>query len=181
MSNLLSNRCMRHALFTNRQGDNPESRFLRLTEQCPLVLILLSSTTLLRLGFLSQMAEVCQELSTNGKLCHRSSSQILGTWGILYNCCFTLSLCVVTAIHMNVGPAGENNVQWFCRKGKWVAIAILAPEIMLYTAGKQWFSASRLSKKLNKFAVEEQPEMLRTDTVTTFWSESETPARAVHD
>ena len=81
---------------------------------------------------------------------------------------------------MNVGPAGENNVQWFCRKGKWVAIAILAPEIMLYTAGKQWFSASRLSKKLNKFAVEEQPG-IRTDTMTTFWSESETPARAVHD
>ena len=103
-----------------------------------------------------------------------------GTWTILYNCCFTLSLCVITAIHMNVGPPGETNFQWFRRKSKWVTIAVLAPEIMLYTAGKQWFSASRLCKKLNKFAVEEQTE-LQTDTITPFWSGSETPARAVHD
>ena len=104
----------------------------------------------------------------------------LGTWTILYNCCFTLSLCVITAIHMNVGPPGETNFQWFRRKSKWVTIAVLAPEIMLYTAGKQWFSASRLCKKLNRFAVEEQTE-LQTDTITPFWSGSETPARAVHD
>ncbi|KAM0797376.1 hypothetical protein BDR22DRAFT_810384, partial [Usnea florida] len=75
-----------------------------------------------------------------------------GTWTILYNCCFTLSLCVVTAIHLNVGPAGETTLQWLRRKCKWVIIAILTPEIMLYTAGKQWFSASRLCKKLNKLA-----------------------------
>lgn len=109
-----------------------------------------------------------------------SSQKLQGTWTILYNCCFTLSLCVVTAIHMNVGPAGETTLQWLRRECKWVTIAILAPEIMLYTAGKQWFSASRLSKKLNKLAVEEQTD-LRTITTTRFWSGSETPVRAVHD
>ena len=67
---------MRHALFPNRRGDSTWSRSLLLTEQCPRVSTLLSSTTLLRLGFLSQMAEVCQGPSSNSKLCNRSSSQV---------------------------------------------------------------------------------------------------------
>ena len=75
MSNL-SNRCMRHALFTTRRGDSIWSRFRLHTEICPRVSTLLSSTTLLRLGFLSQMAEVCREPSSNGKLCNGSSSQV---------------------------------------------------------------------------------------------------------
>ena len=104
----------------------------------------------------------------------------LGTWKIIYSCCFTLSLCVFTAIHMNVGPAGETHFLWWRRKCKWVVIAILSPEIMLYTAGKQWFSASRLCKKLNSFAAKE-PMELPTSTVTPFWSSPETPARAVRD
>ena len=29
-----------------------------------------------------------------------SGSNSLGTWKIIYSCCFTLSLCVVTAIHL---------------------------------------------------------------------------------
>lgn len=61
---------------------------------------------------------------------------------------------------------------------KWVVIAILSPEIMLYTAGKQWFSASRLCKKLNKFAAREQGEM-PTSTTRPFWSRSADPAKAV--
>ena len=81
---------------------------------------------------------------------------------------------------MNVGPAEEDNMGWWRRKCKWVLIAILSPEIMLYTAGKQWFSASRLRKKLNQFAAEAQTE-LPTGTVRPFWSGSETPARAVGD
>ncbi len=81
---------------------------------------------------------------------------------------------------MNVGPAEETTLQWFRRKGKWVTIAIIAPEIVLYTAGKQWFSASRLRKKLNKFAVEERTE-LQGGATTPSRSESETTARAVHD
>lgn len=49
---------------------------------------------------------------------------------------------------------------------------------MLYTAGKQWFSAARLCKKLNRLPGEEQTE-LPTINIRPFWSRSETPARAV--
>ncbi|KAI9881126.1 MAG: hypothetical protein M1830_008284 [Pleopsidium flavum] len=102
-----------------------------------------------------------------------------GTWKIIYSCCFTLSLCVVTAIHLNVGPAGENTFECWRRKCKWVIIAILSPEIILYTAGKQWFSASRLCKKLNKLAAQEQTELPTSTTTAPFWSRSETPSKAI--
>ncbi|MCJ1433580.1 hypothetical protein MMC27_002943 [Xylographa pallens] len=101
-----------------------------------------------------------------------------GTWKIIYSCCFTLSLCVVTAVHLNVGPAEETTFEWWQRKCKWVVIAILSPEIMLYTAGKQWFSASRLCKKLNKFAAQEQTHLPINNT-SPFWSRSGRPAKAV--
>ncbi|KAL9074580.1 MAG: hypothetical protein Q9161_002172 [Pseudevernia consocians] len=78
---------------------------------------------------------------------------------------------------MNVGPAGENTFEWFRRKGKWVVIAILSPEIILYTAGKQWFSASRLCKKLNNAAPKQQAELPRNPT--NLLSGSKTSAKAV--
>lgn len=81
---------------------------------------------------------------------------------------------------MNVGPAGERSWEWWRRKCKWVLIAILSPEIIMYTAGKQWFSATRLCKKLNRLAGEGQTE-LPVLNIRPFWSKSETPARAVRD
>ncbi|KAL8996273.1 MAG: hypothetical protein Q9169_004158 [Polycauliona sp. 2 TL-2023] len=88
-----------------------------------------------------------------------------GTWKIIYSCCFTLSLCVFTAIHLKL---------------KWVIVAILFPEIMLYMSGKQWFSASRLPKKLNK-AIEEQQERLAVPkgNPRPFWSDDEKPSKAI--
>ncbi|KAI4094783.1 MAG: hypothetical protein LQ344_002029 [Seirophora lacunosa] len=64
------------------------------------------------------------------------------------------------------------------RKLKWVVVAILFPEIMLYMAGKQWFSASRLCKKLNRSAADERTE-IPTGTPRPFWSESEQPTKAI--
>lgn len=82
------------------------------------------------------------------------------------------------SLSRNVGPAGETYFLSWCRKLKWVAVAVFFPEIMLYTAGKQWFSASRLCKKLNNLASKEQTEM-PTNTSSPFWSNSKTPIRAV--
>lgn len=80
--------------------------------------------------------------------------------------------------HLNVGPAGENTSAWWERKAKWVIIAILSPEIMLYTPGKQWSSASRLCKKLNSWAIHEQTEVPPKEMMRPFWSRSERPVRA---
>lgn len=80
---------------------------------------------------------------------------------------------------MNVGPAEESTFEWFRRKGKWVIIAILSPEIILYTAGKQWFSASRLCKKLNNATLKKQAEL--PTNPTNLLSGSKASAQAVRD
>ncbi|KAL8973539.1 MAG: hypothetical protein Q9197_002226 [Variospora fuerteventurae] len=49
---------------------------------------------------------------------------------------------------------------------------------MLYMAGKQWFSASRLCKKLNQCAADERTAM-PTGTPGPFWSESQQPTKAI--
>ncbi|KAL8638944.1 MAG: hypothetical protein Q9226_008942, partial [Calogaya cf. arnoldii] len=77
-------------------------------------------------------------------------------------------------------PAGESTAQFCRRKFKWVIVAILFPEIMLYMSGKQWFSASRLPKKLNK-AAEDQRERIAVPVGNPrpFWSNDEKPSKAV--
>ena len=71
-----------------------------------------------------------------------------GTWSILYSCVFTLSLCVWSAIHLNVPPKGERAVWQWIRKTKWVFIAIFAPEVVLYSAFQQYYLARRFCKEM---------------------------------
>lgn len=101
-----------------------------------------------------------------------------GTWKVLSSCVVTLFLCVFTAIHLNVGPAGESTTGWWIHKCKWVGIAVISPELVLYSAGKQWFSAGRLSKKLNKLAASYDPDPA-TVPFEPFYSGAAAPHRAV--
>jgi hypothetical protein len=72
-----------------------------------------------------------------------------GTWELLYSCTFTIFLCVYTAIHLNVPPE-ESCFRFWLRKTKWVFIAILAPEVVVYTAFEQWVLSRSFLKDLNK-------------------------------
>lgn len=72
-----------------------------------------------------------------------------GTWKLLYSCVFTLILCVWTAIHLNIPPAGETWLQHWKRKLKWVLIGIFVPEIVVCEAWVQWRYAKRFCKELN--------------------------------
>uniref|UniRef100_U4LQ61 Uncharacterized protein n=1 Tax=Pyronema omphalodes (strain CBS 100304) TaxID=1076935 RepID=U4LQ61_PYROM len=64
-----------------------------------------------------------------------------GTMSLLYSCTFTMFLCVYTAVHLNVPPQGEKKRYFYLRKAKWVLVALLAPEVVLYTAWSQWRDA----------------------------------------
>lgn len=59
-----------------------------------------------------------------------------GTFNILTTCLITLLLCVWTAVHLNISPPGSF---WrpFLRKVGWLILALLAPEVVAYTA---WYS-----------------------------------------
>ncbi|KAK3369656.1 hypothetical protein B0T24DRAFT_533274 [Lasiosphaeria ovina] len=70
-----------------------------------------------------------------------------GTASLLIGCLFTLSLCVWTAVHLNVPGRGTSQI-W--RKCRWAIAATVAPEIVVYRAFLQWQSAKLLTKEVAK-------------------------------
>ena len=75
-----------------------------------------------------------------------------GTWSLLYSFIFTPTLCVWTAIHLNVPAHGEGQLSQWLRKVKWVLLAIPAPELGVYTALEQYMQAKGLARELDKIS-----------------------------
>jgi hypothetical protein len=90
-----------------------------------------------------------------------------GTWNLLYSCVFTLTLCVWTSIHLNVPALGETTVVTWRRKWKWVVIALLAPEAVVFAAFQQWLAAFVFLKELNRLADEASPKVLEVSNQTS--------------
>ena len=76
-----------------------------------------------------------------------------GTWSLLYSCIFTLVLCVWTAIHLNIPSYQESLMSQWLRKLKWVLLAIIAPELGVFTAFEQYFGAKELIGQLAEISV----------------------------
>jgi hypothetical protein len=74
---------------------------------------------------------------------------VRGTVDILYTCLFTITLCVYTAIHINVPPRGASRRWRYLKKVKWTTIGVFAPELVLITAWYQFHQARRLRKALD--------------------------------
>lgn len=90
-------------------------------------------------------------LSTNSSNLHNflvtswvGSPKTRGTWDVLWGCVITLSICIYTALHLNVPPHGEGKVARFLRKAKWVVCGLFAPEVTVYTAWNQFSEARKL-------------------------------------
>jgi hypothetical protein len=67
-----------------------------------------------------------------------------GTAAILESCLLTLSLCVYSILQLNVSGFGESHVSVFLRKTKWIAIALVAPEVVILSAFMQFIQAREL-------------------------------------
>ena len=64
----------------------------------------------------------------------KPSPETRGTFDILTTCVVTMLLCVWTAVHLNI-PSFEST--WFerlMRKTGWLVLALIAPELVAYTA-----------------------------------------------
>ncbi|KAL8984384.1 MAG: hypothetical protein Q9177_004714 [Variospora cf. flavescens] len=72
-----------------------------------------------------------------------------GTFDILTTCVITLLLCVWTAVHLNVPPPGYYWRSVF-RRAEWLMLALLAPEMVAYTAWSQRREALLIMKSVNK-------------------------------
>ncbi|KAL8675470.1 MAG: hypothetical protein Q9168_000171 [Polycauliona sp. 1 TL-2023] len=81
-----------------------------------------------------------------------------GTFTILSSCILTLSLCVYTSIHLNVRPYKQTELQAWLETTKWVLFGILAPELMVFVAWRQFMSARALDQIVNRLKCQSNQE-----------------------
>jgi hypothetical protein len=72
-----------------------------------------------------------------------------GTVGLVSSCVLTLFLCVYTAIHLNVIPAGTSWRKRLLYQIGWAMLAMFAPEFVLWRAITQWRVARKLCDMMN--------------------------------
>lgn len=80
-----------------------------------------------------------------------------GTFTIASSCVLTLSLCVYTAIHLNVRPHRQTELQSWIETTKWVIFGILAPELVVFVAWRQYVSAMALDRIVRGLQESEKP------------------------
>ena len=67
-----------------------------------------------------------------------------GTASLVISCLLTLILCVWSALHLNVPRQDETMLQCFFIKLRWIITGVYAPELVVFTAWRQWCSAKIL-------------------------------------
>ncbi|KAL8659400.1 MAG: hypothetical protein Q9202_007149 [Teloschistes flavicans] len=72
-----------------------------------------------------------------------------GTWSLLSTCIITISLCVWSAVHLNV-PEHHKAHSQYLRKFKWLLLGLFAPELVVYVAWQQRQEANKISTEINK-------------------------------
>ncbi|KAL7812696.1 hypothetical protein V8C44DRAFT_329024 [Trichoderma aethiopicum] len=68
-----------------------------------------------------------------------------GTLSLLFSCLLTLSLCVWSAIHLDLPPYGESDIEYTYRYLKWSMLGIFGPELVIWAAWRQFISARTLT------------------------------------
>ena len=71
-----------------------------------------------------------------------------GTFGILSSCLITMSLCIWTAVHLNL-PEHKKESQQVYRKALWLALGLFAPEVVVWSAWRQRKDMKSLSAEMN--------------------------------
>lgn len=79
-----------------------------------------------------------------------------GTIGLISSCVVTLFLCVWTAIHPNIHSEKSTKRSRFLRKLEWAALALFAPEFVLWRAIIQLEAARQLRNECNKILTKKQ-------------------------
>lgn len=74
-----------------------------------------------------------------------------GSFGILSSCIITTSLCVWTALHLNIPHYSDPKRYWYAkrlmwRKMGWLCLGLLAPEMVAYSAWDQYRRSKRHAK-----------------------------------
>ena len=102
--------------------------------------------------------------STNVTVTWQPEPSTRGTWSILSTCIITISLCLWTAVHLNVPPPHRKYAQ-FWWKLYWLGVGLLAPETVAYMAWYQKSVVARGFEDIQKAIGQKS----RLSWVTRFW------------
>jgi hypothetical protein len=82
----------------------------------------------------------------------KSQPPFMAAVQLMTSCTSTLFLAVYCALHLNINPSRR---WWKCfvRKFGWVITAMIAPEVVIWTAIKQWEVARRVCIEGKKIGV----------------------------
>jgi hypothetical protein len=73
-----------------------------------------------------------------------------GTFGLILSCLLTLGICVWSAMHLNIPPQDEPVVRTWIRHTKWGLVGVVAPELVVFAAWRQYNSARELHAQVTK-------------------------------
>lgn len=68
-----------------------------------------------------------------------------GTFSLIISCVLTLILCVWSALHLNVPSNSQTALESLMAQSRWIVTGVYAPELVVFTAWRQWSSAKLLS------------------------------------
>ncbi|MCJ1271471.1 hypothetical protein MMC22_011372 [Lobaria immixta] len=103
-----------------------------------------------------------------------STASYRGTLDIVWSCVLTLTACIYTALHLNI-PRNTSQQRQLWRKVGWAAVALIAPEIVVYAAFEQFIQARDLVNQLNKKRSAEMLSQRGQNTSDTSKNTSENP------
>ena len=73
-----------------------------------------------------------------------------GTFQLITSCVLTLTVCVWSALHLNVPTQNSTLRQRIIRRTKWILLGIFAPELVVSTAFAQYLTARWLYREIQK-------------------------------
>lgn len=73
-----------------------------------------------------------------------------GTLSLIISCVLTLILCVWSALHLNVPSNTQTALTSLLAQLRWIVAGVYAPELVVFTAWRQWSSAKLLKDLVEK-------------------------------
>ena len=96
------------------------------------------------------MASIFNGHGSNDTITWEPEPATRGTFNLLSSCIITLLLCVWSSVHLNLPRNDQGTKQKFLRRLPWIAIALVAPDYLIWIAWNQRKMAKMISKEVNE-------------------------------